>query len=73
MSELLSDYDYTLPEELIAQRPLPRREDSRMMVLHRATERIEHRAFSELGDFLAPGDLLVLNNTRVRQRAAFFR
>ncbi len=65
MSLFLSDYDYSLPEELIARHPLPRREDSRMMVLHRAMERIEHRIFSDLGDFMAPGDLLVLNNTRV--------
>lgn len=65
MSSRLSDYDYELPEELIAQRPLARREDSRMLVLHRATERIEHRAFAELETMLHPGDLLVLNNTRV--------
>ena len=65
MSLRLADYDYSLPEELIAQRPLPRREDSRMMVLHRATEQIEHRAFAELPRFIAPGDLLVLNNARV--------
>lgn len=65
MSSLLSDYDYALPEGLIARRPLPRREDSRMMVLHRREQQIEHRRFAELGDFLSPGDLLVLNNTRV--------
>ena len=65
MSARLSDYDYALPEELIAQRPLARREDSRMLVLHRAEQRIEHRAFAELRTFLKPGDLLVLNNTRV--------
>ncbi len=65
MSQLLSDYDYHLPEHLIAQRPLPRREDSRMMVLHRATQTIEHRQFRELASFLQPGDLLVLNNARV--------
>ena len=65
MSSRLSDYDYPLPEELIATRPLPRREDSRMMVLHRREQRIEHRKFTELGEFLEPGDLLVLNNTRV--------
>ena len=59
MSSRLSDYEYALPEELIAQRPLPRREDSRMMVLHRATQRIEHRFFSELRAFLETGDLLV--------------
>src|SRR2546423_8559123 len=65
MSLALSDYDYPLPEELIATRPLPNRQDSRMMVLHRREQRIEHRMFSELPEFLQPGDLLVLNNTRV--------
>jgi S-adenosylmethionine:tRNA ribosyltransferase-isomerase len=71
MSSLLSDYDYVLPEELIATRPLPRRQDSRMMVLHRPEQRIEHRQFAELGEFLAPGDLLVLNNTRVMSARRF--
>lgn len=65
MSSRLSDYDYPLPEELIAARPLPRREDSRMMVLHRQEQRIEHRKFAELHQFVERGDLLVLNNTRV--------
>jgi S-adenosylmethionine:tRNA ribosyltransferase-isomerase len=65
MSFALSDYDYPLPEQLIASRPLPNRQDSRMMVLHRREQRIEHRLFAELPQFLEPGDLLVLNNTRV--------
>lgn len=65
MSSTLSDYDYPLPERLIAQRPLPRREDSRMMVLHRGWHTVEHRQFRELKSFLKPGDLLVLNDTRV--------
>jgi len=65
MSSRLSDYYYVLPEELIAKRPLPRREDSRMMVLHCASQQIEHRQFRELKNFLQPRDLLVLNNTRV--------
>ena len=65
MSERLSDYDYVLPRELIAQRPLERREDSRMMVLHRTEQKIEHRQFGELKTFLQPGDLVVLNDTRV--------
>src|SRR5215471_8563302 len=65
MSTRLGDYDYVLPQELIAQRPLERREDSRMMVLHRAEQKIEHREFRELKTFLQPGDLLVLNDTRV--------
>jgi S-adenosylmethionine:tRNA ribosyltransferase-isomerase len=65
MSTTLSDYDYFLPRELIAQRPLKRREDSRMMVLYRSHRRIEHRHFRELKTFSKPGDLFVLNNTRV--------
>ena len=65
MSARLSDYDYDLPRELIAQRPLPRREDARMLVLHRAKQKIEHRRFVELKEFLLPGDLVVLNDTRV--------
>ena len=65
MSARLSDYDYDLPGELIAQRPLRCREDSRMMVLRRAGLTIEHRQFRELKTFLEPGDLLVLNDTRV--------
>src|SRR3954465_3818172 len=65
MSLALSDCGYALPEELIATRPLPNRQDSRMMVLHRREQRIEHRKFAELGAFLQPGDLLVLNNPRV--------
>src|SRR5262249_40755161 len=65
MTTRLSDYDYDLPRELIAQRPPARRGDSRMMVLHRAAQTIEHRHFSELKAFLQPGDLLVLNDTQV--------
>ena len=71
MSARLSDYDYVLPRELIAQRPLERREESRMMVLHRARENIEHRQFRELKAFLQPGDLLVLNDTRVLSARRF--
>src|ERR1051325_10559790 len=65
MSARLSDYDYVLPRELIAQRPLERREDSRMMVLRRAEQKIEHQHFRELKMFLQLDDLLVLNDTRV--------
>jgi S-adenosylmethionine:tRNA ribosyltransferase-isomerase len=71
MSLLLSDYDYALPEELIAQQPLAHRDQSRMMVLHRSEQRIEHRKFAELGEFLSRGDLLVLNNTRVLSARRF--
>lgn len=65
MTTQLSGYDYQLPEELIAQRPLARREESRMMVLHRSRQTIEHRQFAELKSLLSPDDLLVLNDTRV--------
>src|SRR3954469_3152279 len=65
MSARLSDYDYLLPRELIAQRPLERRDDSRMMVLHRAQQKMEHRQFREFTTFFQRGDLVVLNDTRV--------
>ena len=65
MSTRLSDYDYDLPRELIAQRPLERREDSRMIVLKRDSQTIEHHQFRELTKFLEPRDLLALNDTRV--------
>ena len=65
MSARLSDYDYDLPRELIAQRPPERRDDSRMMALHRDTRTIEHRQFRDLKTFLRQGDLLVLNDTQV--------
>ena len=65
MSSKLSDYDYPLPDDLIAKRPLPRRDESRMMVLHRDSQTIEHRQFRGLKTFLRDGDLVVFNNTRV--------
>jgi S-adenosylmethionine:tRNA ribosyltransferase-isomerase len=65
MSERLSDYNYELPRELIAQRPPEHRDDSRLMVLRRGSQGIEHRQFDELKTFLQQGDLLVLNDTRV--------
>ncbi|MDL2273171.1 tRNA preQ1(34) S-adenosylmethionine ribosyltransferase-isomerase QueA [Oscillospiraceae bacterium OttesenSCG-928-G22] len=60
-----SDFFYDLPEELIAQTPLSRRDASRLLRLDRRTGATEHRTFSELPDLLRPGDLLVLNNSRV--------
>jgi S-adenosylmethionine:tRNA ribosyltransferase-isomerase len=65
MSSLLSDYQYDLPPELIADRPAPRRQDSRMLVLHRGTGRIEHRGFADLPEYITPQDLLVLNDSKV--------
>ncbi len=61
----LSDYDYYLPEELIAQRPLKRRDKSRMLVLDRRDGKRTHTTFDRLPRYLKAGDLLVLNNTRV--------
>jgi S-adenosylmethionine:tRNA ribosyltransferase-isomerase len=60
-----ADYDYSLPPKLIAQAPLARRDDSRLMVVHRATGAIEHRLFRDIAELVAPGDLLVRNVTRV--------
>jgi S-adenosylmethionine:tRNA ribosyltransferase-isomerase len=65
MSARLSDYDYELPRELIAQRPPEHRDDSRLMVLRRNSKEIEHRQFDELKTFLQQEDLLVLNDTQV--------
>jgi S-adenosylmethionine:tRNA ribosyltransferase-isomerase len=61
----LSEFDYQLPEELIAQEPLPDRAASRMLVLYRREGRWEDRWFRELPSFLRPGDCLVLNDSRV--------
>ena len=60
-----ADFDFELPPELIAQRPAPRRDESRLLVLNRAGGRIEHRRFRDLLEFLRIGDVLVLNNSRV--------
>jgi S-adenosylmethionine:tRNA ribosyltransferase-isomerase len=65
VSLFTKDYDYHLPEELIASRPLPNRSGSRMLVIHRESGRIEHRMFSDFETYLKPEDLLILNNTRV--------
>ncbi|WP_416198137.1 MAG: tRNA preQ1(34) S-adenosylmethionine ribosyltransferase-isomerase QueA [Sporanaerobacter sp.] len=59
------DFYYDLPEELIAQHPISNREDSRLMVLDKATASVEHRHFRDIIDYLNEGDCLVLNDTRV--------
>src|SRR5262249_1386759 len=58
-------FDYHLPPEFIAQEPCAERDKSRLLVVRRATQSIEHRIFEDLPELLNPGDLLVLNNTRV--------
>jgi len=64
-----SDYEYDLPPELIATHPTARREESRLLVYHRADSRVEHRHFYDLADYLGPDDLLVLNDSKVRPAA----
>jgi S-adenosylmethionine:tRNA ribosyltransferase-isomerase len=65
MALLTKDFNYHLPPELIASRPLEERSASRMMVIHRDTGVIEHRTFMDFEQFMRPDDLLVLNDTRV--------
>lgn len=61
----LSDFHYQLPDELIARYPTQQRTDSRLLVLEGSTGRVQHRGFTDLLDYLEPGDLLVFNDTRV--------
>ena len=61
----LKDFNYDLPEELIAQDPLEDRPSSRLMVLHKDTGRIEHKIFRDIIDYINPGDCLVINDTKV--------
>lgn len=65
------DFDFPLPDELIASRPLPQRDESRMLVVNRARGTIEHRAFRDFPGFVMPEDLVVFNNVRVA-KARFF-
>ena len=61
----LEEFDYELPEELIAQHPSKKRDEARLMVLNRKDRSIEHRIFKDIIDYLNPGDCLVINNTKV--------
>ena len=61
----VSEFNYDLPEELIAQVPIKKRDESRLMVLDRKEKTIEHKTFKDIIDFLEPGDCLVRNNTKV--------
>ena len=61
----LSKYNYELPVELIAQKPADRRDDAKLLVMDRRSGRLRHHRFNKLGDFLRPGDVLVVNNTAV--------
>jgi S-adenosylmethionine:tRNA ribosyltransferase-isomerase len=68
-----TDFDYDLPSSFIAQTPVEPRDSSRLLVLHRDTSHLEHAIFHEIGRFLQPGDLLVLNQTRVIPARLFAR
>ena len=61
----VSDFNYELPEKLIAQHPYDKRDEARLMVLDKTNKKIEHKVFKDIIDFLEPGDCLVINNTKV--------
>lgn len=65
MSMKTSDFYYDLPEELIAQHPLEKRDSSRLLHVNRETGELEHRHFTDILDYLRPGDTLIMNDTRV--------
>ena len=61
----LSHFNFDLPEELLAEYPAENRDESRLMVLHRDTQKIEHRMFKDLIDYFDEKDVMILNNTKV--------
>ena len=61
----LTDFNYNLPEELIAQTPIQKRDESRLMLLDKNTGEIQHKIFKDIIDYLEPGDCIVRNNTKV--------
>jgi S-adenosylmethionine:tRNA ribosyltransferase-isomerase len=61
----VSQFDYNLPEELIAQTPLDKRDESRLLIYHRKSKQMEHRVFRDISEYLYPGDCLVINDTKV--------
>lgn len=69
----LKDFNYELPKELIAPYPVPKRSEARLLVLDRKTRKLEHRIFKDLVEYFTPGDLLVLNNTKVLPARLFGR
>ena len=61
----INDFDYELPEELIAQEPMEQRDECRLMVLDREHGTIEHRKFHDIIDYLGPDDIMVMNDSKV--------
>ncbi|MFW6184527.1 MAG: S-adenosylmethionine:tRNA ribosyltransferase-isomerase, partial [Chloroflexota bacterium] len=59
------EFDYELPQDLIAQQPVEPRDSSRLLILDRDQKTMEHRIFREIGEYLNPGDILVANDSRV--------
>jgi len=70
---LVAEFDYRLPRELIAQQPLARRDGSRLLVLDRRTGTLADQGFTDIGEYLGPDDLLVLNDTKVMPARVFGR
>ncbi len=61
----LSNFDYQLPKELIAQYPIPKRDQARLMVVDRSSAKFEHKVFKDITGYFSKGDLMVLNDTKV--------
>ena len=61
----VSDFDYILPEELIALKPIEKRDESRLLLYNRANDKLDHRKFKDIVNYLKKGDCLVLNDTKV--------
>ena len=61
----LSDFNFHLPEELVAEYPSDNRDESRLMVIHRETGKIEHKLFKDIINYFNEGDVMIMNNTRV--------
>ena len=69
----LNEFDFDLPDQLVATIPLENRDHSRLMVINKATKTISHRPFSNIIDYLTPNDVLVLNDTKVIKARLFAR
>ena len=67
----LSQFNFDLPEELIAEYPTESRDESRLMVVHRKTGKIEHKHFRDVIDYIDEGDVMIMNNTKVFPARSF--
>jgi S-adenosylmethionine:tRNA ribosyltransferase-isomerase len=71
--DLLSNYDYKIPEELIAQKPIENRQDSKLFVVNRRTQKFYHKKFSDISEHFTAGDCLIINTTKVVPSRLFGR